>query len=81
MISRRAYLTALGTGSAIAVAGCLADFSSTTPVDVGIINNRDETETVGLEVKDDGDSLLLEHSIEVNPVSRGREDESWRPEL
>lgn len=81
MVSRRTYLTSLGMGSAMAVSGCLSHFSSTTPVEFTIIDNRYEAEKVELEVRNDNEMLIFDHTLEVNPVSRGRDGESWRPEL
>jgi hypothetical protein len=73
--------TSFGTGSAITVSGCLNYLLSTTPVEFTIINNRYETETVELKVKDDNDASIFDHTTDVNPVSRGREGDSWQPEL
>lgn len=81
MISRRSVLYAVGVGSSAAMAGCSGYFTSTTPVEVVIINNRDATEIVELDVRDEDGASVLTHHIEVNPITRGRDGETWTPEL
>ena len=73
MLSRRSLLF-VGATAASTFSGCLDRFDDRLDLEVGVINNRDETHTASLEIGTGDGGVVSRWSLEVAPSNEANRD-------
>jgi len=81
MVSRRSYLHVAGVGSSVALAGCLGFGATAAPVEIGVINHRETTQTVTIVIEALDDTELVHTKLTVPPSLTDEGSEQLQPTI
>lgn len=79
MVSRREILYSVGFGVFAPLTGCLGIFSNSAPVEINVINNRQEIEVVRVVISELDGAEQINTQFEVRPTTAGDREQPFVP--